>query len=72
MLNVLSGIIETLATFCRAIIYVISGLIELIQLVIQSIALMGTFVNYLPVPLQVISAVLISVTAIYLILGRQH
>lgn len=73
MLQSLYGVVESFSTIGRVVANFFNGLLNLISLIGSGISILYNYVNILlPLPLRIIAVAIISVSVVFILVGRQH
>lgn len=70
MLNALKSIMDFFGTILDMVMYLVTGLVQLFALIPQAFAMLTYSIGFLPSVLLAFAAVAITLSIIYLIVGR--
>ena len=70
MLNALKSIMDFFGTILDMVKYLVSGLVQLFALIPQAFAMLTYSIGFLPSVLLAFAAVAITISIVYLIVGR--
>lgn len=70
MIDALSGILDFLGTILSFVEYLVTGLVQLLAMIPSAFAMLTYSIGYLPSVLLAFAAVAITLSIVFLILGR--
>lgn len=70
MIDALSSILDFLSMIARLVVYLITGLGQLLAMIPKAFAMLTYSIGYLPASLLAFAAVAITISIVFLIIGR--